>query len=105
MKKIRPYSNYSLSMLFRIRSFFFYCSFPSLIRNSYKNYNRATRILGKKAVNRLIHAIYGDIFIGGENTTDLEKYTEKIKKCNMISVIQYALEFLTEEEEKVINFL
>jgi hypothetical protein len=96
----RIYKNFSFIKLLRLKSFFLTCRFPFVVSNLGSIYQISTRVLGKKLVNGIIKTIYGDIFLAGENSRDLEKLLKQLNQQGVITIADYAREFLTKEEEE-----
>ena len=96
----RIYEKFSFMKLLRLKSFFLTCRFPFVVSNLGRIYELSTKILGRRIVNNLIKNTYGDIFLAGENCKDLENLLKLIKKEGLISIADYAREFLTKEEEE-----
>lgn len=95
----RVYQSYSIFKLLRLKSFFLICRFPLLTRNLSKIYSTFINLAGRRITNQLMKSIYGDIFIGGENIKELEMCLREVKREGLISITDYAREFLTKEEE------
>jgi proline dehydrogenase len=95
----KVYNDISTSKLIRLKSFFIICRFSFIIKNLNKIYSLSSKILGKNFTNNIIKHIYGDIFIGGENTKELEISLKELKREGLISISDFAREFLTKEEE------
>jgi hypothetical protein len=95
----RIYKNFPFSKLLRLKSFFIFCKFPFLVKKLSKLYNFGSRIVGQKNINKFINWTYGDIFIGGENAKELEKALWIQNQDGLISIADYAREFLTKQEE------
>jgi hypothetical protein len=99
MKFGRVYQNYSTFKLLRLKSFFIICSFPVLIKNLGKIYSIMLKLLGSNITNNILKKTYGDIFVGGENTHELETSLIALKNEGLLTISDYAREFLTKEEE------
>ena len=97
----RIYSKYSISKLLRLKTFFLYCRFPLLVHNMSRFYNIAVSFLGHKIVNKLCKSVYGDIFLGGESASELEKCLYELKSEGTLGIADYAREFLLSNEENV----
>jgi len=65
-----------------------------------KLYKKSSSLLGINKTNKLIKFFYGDVFTGGENNTELKNSLLDLKEEGLISIADYAREFLTKEEEK-----
>ncbi len=99
-KLLKTYSHFPTWRLFRLKSFFLICRFPFLVNNLNKIYSVSSKILSSRFVNKFIKRFYGDIFVGGENTTELERTMKFLKQNDLIAIADYAKEFLSKEEEK-----
>ncbi len=97
------YRNYSFLNLLKLKSFLTICKFPILVKNLGNTYNLSNSILGKRLTNIIIKYFYGDLFVGGENSSELKKSLLKLNKKGLICIADYAREFLDEKEEKVTN--
>jgi proline dehydrogenase len=96
----RIYQNSSTCKLLRLKTFFLTCRFPFFVKNLNYMYVFSTKVLGKKITNSIIKHMYGDIFLAGETTAELEKGLQELKKEGLIGISDYAREFLTKEEER-----
>lgn len=97
----RVYQNSSTSKLIRLKSFFVFCKFPLLVKNMQKLYKGSTKVIGLNNTNKLVKLFYGDIFVGGENSKELETSLLTQKENGLLCIADYAREFLTAREEKV----
>ncbi len=102
----RIFNKYSFGKLIRLKTFFIYCRFPFLVKNMSKFYNVSVGILGPNIMNNLIKQVYGDIFLGGENASELEVCLKELKNEGILGIADYAREFLLAKEENVtfVNF-
>jgi proline dehydrogenase len=96
----RIYQNMPIGKLLRLKTFFMTCRFQILIKNLNNLYTISSKVLGKKFTNNFIKYIYGDIFLAGESTKELEKCLSQLKIDGLSGISDYAREFLTIEEEK-----
>ena len=96
------YRNYSFANLMKLKSFLTICKYPILVKNLGTVYKVSNTVLGKNITNNLIKYFYGELFVGGENSFELEKSLESLNKRGLICIADYAREFLDEKEEKVI---
>lgn len=97
----RIYRDKSLSKLLRLKTFFIFCKYPTLVKNMQKLYRSSTKIIGTANTNKLVKIFYGDIFVGGENSKELESSLQQQKEYGLVCIADYAREFLTAQEEKV----
>jgi hypothetical protein len=95
----RVYENYSFFKLIRLKTFFLICRFPFLTKNLSNIYRAFTKVAGPRITNHFLKSIYGDIFIGGENIKELEICLREVKREGLLTITDYAREFLTKEEE------
>jgi hypothetical protein len=97
----RIYGDKSISKLLRLKTFFLFCKYPLLVKNMQKLYRGSSRIIGTANTNKLVKVFYGDIFVGGENSKELEFSLKEQKDYGLLCIADYAREFLTTHEEKV----
>lgn len=97
----RIYKNASTCKLLRLKTFFITCRFPIFVKNLNNMYSFSCKVVGKKVTNGIIKHMYGDVFLAGETTSELEKSLQEIKKEGLIGISDYAREFLTKEEERL----
>ena len=98
----RVYRDKSISKLLRLKTFFMFCKYPILVQNMQKLYKGSTNIIGTTYTNKLVKIFYGDIFVGGENSKELETSLKQQKDYGLLCIADYAREFLTAKEEKVL---
>jgi hypothetical protein len=98
----RIFTKYTFCKLLRLKTFFIYCRYPFLIKNMSNFYNMGTSILGSNIVNKIIKGVYGDIFLGGENASELEVCLKDLNNEGILGIADYAREFLLANEENVI---
>lgn len=99
------YRNYSFANLIKLKTFLIICKYPALVKNLGIFYSLSNKVLGKKITNNLIKFFYGELFVGGENTFELEKSLNLLNRKGLICIADYAREFLEEKEEKVFIYL
>lgn len=99
----RIYKNFPLNKLLRLKMFFVMCRFPLFINNISILHSRMSNVLGTKFVNRCVKLFFGDIFIGGENSKELDTCISNLNKEGILCIADYAREFLTKEEEKEVR--
>jgi len=97
----KAFRSYNLSSLLKLKSFFFICKYPFLVNNLGNIYNLSNRTIGKNNTNSLIKFFYGELFVGGENSKELEKSLMSQKEKGIITIADYAREFLNSHEEDV----
>jgi hypothetical protein len=97
----RVYKTLSTCKLLRLKSFFLFCKSKFLVANMQKIYNSSSKIIGQKTTNKFIKLIYGDIFLGGENASELSHSLNTLKNEGLLSIADYARESLLSHEEKV----
>lgn len=97
---IRPYQNYSLTKMLRLKFFFTLCKYNVIVNNLSKIYDTSAKILTTKGVNNLIGHLYGDILLGGMSVTDLENCVRIQKQEKITCISGFIREGLTVEEEK-----
>jgi hypothetical protein len=97
----RIFNKYSVIKLIRLKTFFIYCKYPFLVKNMNKFYNISVGVLGHNLTNKLIKTVYGDIFLGGENSSELEVCLQELKNEGILGIGDYAREFLLANEENV----
>lgn len=97
----KAFRSYKISSLLKLKSFFFICKYPTLVKNLGNMYNISNKTLGKNMTNNLIKYFYGDLFVGGENPKELEKSLKTQKEKGIICIADYAREFLHASEENV----
>lgn len=95
----RVYQKWSTNQILRFKTFLFVSKFEILVKNLRKGYNGVSKILGSKIPNTFIDKIYGDLFIGGKDTSSLKVNLDNLKKDGFISIADFAIEFLHENEE------
>jgi hypothetical protein len=99
----KPFRSYKFSSLIKLKTFFLICKYPKFVSNLGNIYNYSNKIIGKKNTNSLIKFFYGDLFVGGENSKELEKSIKSQAKKGIICIADYAREFLKSHEENVIK--
>lgn len=97
----RVYRDKSIGNLLRLKTFFLFCKYPILVQNMQKLYKGSSKIIGTANTNKLVKIFYGDIFVGGENSKELETSLKQQKDYGLLCIADYAREFLTAKEEKV----
>lgn len=97
----KAFRSYKFSSLIKLKSFFFICKYPVLVNNLGNIYNLSNRVIGKNNTNSLIKFFYGDLFVGGENSKELQKSLTTQNKKGIICIADYAREFLNANEENV----
>lgn len=103
--EVRPFESYKFFKLIRMKTFLFACKHNLLISNIKFIYERVSRILGRRFVNKFVEIMYCDLLTGGANFNQLQNTIKTLEKDNVISIIDYCREFLTKEEEQVNNDL
>ena len=101
LNKIRPYVNFGLLKLFRLKTFFFMCKFPKIVSNLKNIYEFQCRVLGVKTSNSIIKHMYCDFLTGGSTYEELETSVKRMEDEGIFSSIAYCREFLTKKEENV----
>lgn len=101
LNRIRPYKNYNLCKLLRIKSFFFLCKFDKIVKNLNLIYNTSTRFLGKNITNKFIDHMYCDFLTGGSNFNELQKTLVSLQDSGIYSSTAFCREFLKKNTENV----
>ena len=104
LSKIRPYISFSFCKLLRLKSFFFLCKFPRVVKNLNYLYDTSSKICGKRETNKIIKYTYCDFLTGGSTFEELEKTVENMDRQGLYSSIGYCREFLTNKEEHVDSY-
>lgn len=99
----RAFIKWSSDKLLRFKTFLFLSRFNPLIRNLRLYYSLASRIIGQRRVNNIINFLYGDIFIGGKDEGELQKTLNQLNKNGILTISDYAIEFINDNEEGLIN--
>jgi len=99
----RAFIKWSSDKLLRFKTFLFLSRFNPLIRNLRLYYSFASRIIGQKRVNAIIDYLYGDIFIGGKDESELQKTLTQLNKNGTLTISDYAIEFINDDEENLIS--
>jgi hypothetical protein len=97
----KAFRSYKFSSLMKLKTFFFICKYPILVKNLGNVYEYSNKIIGKNNTNSLIKFFYGDLFVGGENSKELEKTLKIQAKKGIMCIADYAREFLKSHEENV----
>lgn len=98
------YRPYKFSSLLKLKTFLMICKHPLLVKNLGNFYRLSNKVLGKNITNRLIKFFYGELFVGGENSQELQQSLSIINKRGIYCIADYAREFLNDVEEKVIFY-
>lgn len=98
----RAFINWSSSKLLRFKCFLIASKYNFLIANMRTIYFGLSKLITKKKINSLIDKFYGDIFIGGKNEIELEKIILKLNEDNVLSISDFAMEFIGDHEEHMI---
>ena len=101
-KLMRPYASYNFFKLLRMKSFFFVCNYSIFIKNLRKIYLLTSKILGTQLTNKTIEVLYCDLLTGGTNFNHLQRKINLLEKENILSIVDYCREFLTDKDEEVI---
>jgi proline dehydrogenase len=99
----RVYQKWSTNQILRFKTFLFVSKLEFLVKNLNKGYNVVSKVIGSKITNKIIDKVYGDLFIGGKDTATLKSNLENLKKDGFVSIADFAIEFLNENEEHKVN--
>ena len=97
----KAFRSHKFDSLLKLKSFFFICKYPMLVNNLGNIYNLSNGVLGKNNTNSLIKFFYGGLFVGGENSKELERSLKVQNQKGIICIADYAREFLNANEENV----
>lgn len=102
LHRIRPYQNFNICKLFRVKFFFFLCKHNHVVRNLNRIYNTSTRIFGKNFTNKFIEQTFCDFLTGGSDFNSLGKTITSLQEAGLYSSVGFCREFLTKDKENVI---